>query len=111
MESPHTEIPSAVLRHILAERGLSQSELARKAGISPAAVSYYCSGERAMSLVNAARIAGALGISLEHLATGRDPSPDLRQPRHLFLRGAMGVGKSEILQAIVQAYPASVAGL
>ena len=64
-----------------------------------------------MSLANAARIAQALGISLERLATGQEPSPNTEQPRHLFLRGTMGVGKSEILQEIARAHPDCVAGL
>ncbi len=110
MQPLRPETPSAVLCRVLTERGVSQSELARRTGISPAAISYYCAGERARSLLNAARIAQNLGISLDQLATGREPAPAAGAARHLFLRGAMGVGKSGVLRTVVEAYPGQVAG-
>lgn len=47
--------------------GLSQSEIAQRAGISQAALSYIESGRRTMSLGTLSRIASALGTSVSEL--------------------------------------------
>ena len=63
-------IQGQALRDALSQNDMSRAELARLTGLSPTAITFYCRGEKIMSLLNAAKIAQALGISLEYLATG-----------------------------------------
>jgi transcriptional regulator with XRE-family HTH domain len=56
------------LQRIREARGLSQAQLARKAGVPPASLRNWEQDRRGISLEAAARIAVALGISLDDLA-------------------------------------------
>ena len=61
------------------QRGLSQSELAARCGLSQAQVSYFELGRRRPALDQLLRIAEALGVPLQRLVTGTDrPGDGLR---------------------------------
>ncbi len=49
------------------KRGFSQAELARRASLTPAAISQFEAGDREPSLASLGRLANALGASTEHL--------------------------------------------
>lgn len=55
------------LRTIRTEKGISQEELAQRSGLHRTYVSSVERGERNISLVNIAKLAGALGIKLPDL--------------------------------------------
>jgi transcriptional regulator with XRE-family HTH domain len=57
-------LSGAVLRDVRLQRGVSQAELARRVGISPAAISAYERERRHLSREVAARIIDALGDGL-----------------------------------------------
>jgi len=62
------------LRQLRASRGLSQSEVARIAGVSPSAISQAEAGHRGLGLDTVVAIADGAGISLDELlGTSRDP--------------------------------------
>jgi len=122
-------IQAQVLSDMLSLRGMARNELARRTGLSPTAITYYCNGQKMMSLLNAAKIARTLDVSLEYLATGdaehdvsrerlvseeefslvqafrtwmEDSRIESKMSRHLFLRGVAGAGKSkEIRKAVI----------
>ena len=58
------------LSRVLKERGLSQSEIARMAGVTPQAIQYICA-EKAERSAYVAEIAHALNLSTWWLATGQ----------------------------------------
>lgn len=55
-------------------RGLNQSELARKAGLQPAAIGHFEHGRRNPSFANIRALARALGVSADYLL---GTSPDM----------------------------------
>lgn len=55
------------LRHMLTERKWSQSEFARRAGLTRDAVSTYCRADSFPGEANLAKMAEALGIPMEQL--------------------------------------------
>lgn len=57
------------IRAIRVERNLSQKELAEKAGLSQVNVSRYEKGQRKLEIQTAARIAEALGCTVDELIT------------------------------------------
>lgn len=61
-----------IIRARRGELGITQSELAKKAGVTRAAMCRYESGERIPTLDTAVRLSRALGINLDQLA-GREP--------------------------------------
>jgi transcriptional regulator with XRE-family HTH domain len=71
------------LRNARLERGLSQAELAARAGMQPSAISHFETGERAPSFENLQRLANALGASIDGLlgrASDRMPAgPQVEQ--------------------------------
>lgn len=64
------------LRQIMDEEQISQSELARRVGISPSSVFQYLTADGIPSLPNAARIADALSVSLDWLCGTRKVNAD-----------------------------------
>ena len=60
----------AKVRALRGARGLSQEELARKAGLHRTYVGGIERGERNISLINIEKLAMALGVSLESLLKG-----------------------------------------
>ena len=59
------------LKKIRKSKGLSQSGLAKKTGLMPAAVSHFETGERKPSLENLVKLVDALSVSSDYLL-GRD---------------------------------------
>ncbi|WP_228030348.1 helix-turn-helix domain-containing protein [Gimesia benthica] len=55
------------LRKIRENRGLSQSELAEKAGFQPSAISHFETGRRSPSFDNLRRLADALNVTIDFL--------------------------------------------
>ncbi len=64
----------------------NQADLARQAGVTPAAISQIEKGERIPSLVVARKIASALSVSLEVLIGERGPSSGEEQRIRAFYR-------------------------
>jgi transcriptional regulator with XRE-family HTH domain len=84
------ECLSLYLRVARLQRGLSQSELAARSGLSQTQISYFEGRERLPSLDQLLRIARALDVSVQNLIAGSDrPGTDLRdiaiELRHLGL--------------------------
>ena len=60
-------------------RGLSQSELATKAGFQPSAISHFETGGRSPSFDNLKRLADALSVTTDYLL-GRTEQPSMSGP-------------------------------
>jgi transcriptional regulator with XRE-family HTH domain len=60
-------------------RGLSQTDLAKRTGLQPSAVSHFETGNRAPSFDNLKRLADALSVSIDYLL-GRSATPDVATP-------------------------------
>ena len=71
-----SDIFSARLQSARHLRGLSQSELAEKAGLQPSAVSHFENGRRSPSFDNLKVLSNALEVSTDYLL-GRTPTPQL----------------------------------
>lgn len=61
-----------LLRKARETKGLTQAELAQRAGLQPSAVAHFESGRRSPSLDNLRRLADALSVNLDYLL-GREP--------------------------------------
>jgi transcriptional regulator with XRE-family HTH domain len=61
------KIFKARLRDCRIDAMLTQSQLAHKSGLQPAAISHYERGERTPCITNLARLADALGINAGYL--------------------------------------------
>src|SRR5712692_7954834 len=79
----------AALRAYRSRRELSQSDLARLAGVSPSAISQVERGERGLSLETLLTLAGSLNITLDELLGG-EVTPDYRIGRRHGHGGAAG---------------------
>lgn len=60
----HIKEFSKILRENRKQRGISQSELAKKAGLTKRAIQYWEKGEKSISLENADKLFKALGIQI-----------------------------------------------
>jgi transcriptional regulator with XRE-family HTH domain len=60
------------LRAAREQKGLSQSELAEKAGLQPSAVSHFETGRRAPSFDNLRALADALSVTIDYLSGRQD---------------------------------------
>ena len=58
---------AARLRHMREQRGMSQSELAREAGMQPSAIAHFEAGRRKSSFDNVRSLAKALKVSGDYL--------------------------------------------
>lgn len=67
------------LRNIREEKGLSQLELAQRAGFQPSAVSHFESGRRSPSFDNLKKLADALSVTIDYLL-GRETAPTSAGP-------------------------------
>ncbi|MGD9721496.1 MAG: helix-turn-helix domain-containing protein [Pirellulales bacterium] len=67
------------LRKEREEKGLSQSDLAEKAGLQPSAISHFELGRRMPSFDNLKRLADALSVTVDYLL-GRQSSPSNAGP-------------------------------
>ncbi|ALE06931.1 XRE family transcriptional regulator [Arthrobacter sp. ERGS1:01] len=61
-----------LLKHLRLEAGVRQIDLAEKLGVQQSFVSKYESGERRLDVIETARIAGALGTSLQKIVQQLD---------------------------------------
>jgi transcriptional regulator with XRE-family HTH domain len=68
---------SKTLRAAMVDRNLTAKELAKRAKVAATSLSLYLSGKRLPSLEIASRIANALEVSLDKLATGSPPKSDM----------------------------------
>jgi transcriptional regulator with XRE-family HTH domain len=68
-----------LLRKTREDKGLSQSELAHKAGFQPSAISHFESGRRSPSFENLKRLADALSVTIDYLL-GRETLPKSAGP-------------------------------
>jgi transcriptional regulator with XRE-family HTH domain len=59
------------LRHILSVLGMSKAEFARRTGLTPAAVTQLCNGDREPSLQTIVRILKVLPVKFEMLVKVR----------------------------------------
>lgn len=88
------DAPSAVqlaagLSALRAQRGMTQSELARIVGVTPSAISQAERGQRGLSLQTLVELCDRLGVSLDGLVRGRtDSGYDLRRRRYPHLGDA-----------------------
>ncbi len=67
-----TEIFSSNIRELRTLRGYSQEELAQLSGLHRTYIGAVERGERNITLLNAQRIADALGVSLSECVKGND---------------------------------------
>lgn len=75
MQGPFSDI----LRKTREDKGLSQSELADKAGMQPSAISHFEAGRRSPSFDNLKRLADALNVTIDYLL-GRQREPQSAGP-------------------------------
>lgn len=61
----HIKEFSIILRENRKQRGISQSELAKKAGFTKRAIQYWEKGKKSISLENADRLLTALGVEIK----------------------------------------------
>lgn len=67
------------LRSAREQRNLSQTDLSKRSGLQPSAISHFETGKRAPSFDNLRRLADALGVSIDYLLC-RSASPDVSTP-------------------------------
>ena len=73
MESSSKSAPFAVrLRRLREERELTQSELARRAGMQPSAVAHFEADRRKPSFDNIRELAKALEVTIDYLMGGKE---------------------------------------
>lgn len=72
--APITTRVAASLRALMESRGISQSELARLARVTPSAISQAQRGDRGLSLETLVRLSRALDLSLDELLASTEPS-------------------------------------
>jgi transcriptional regulator with XRE-family HTH domain len=65
---------AASLRALRRPRGISQGQLAELAGVTASAISQAERAERGLSLATLVRLSGRLGVTLDELLSGDDPS-------------------------------------
>ena len=71
---PNMEIFLKRLRKAREDKKLSQSELAKKAGFQPSAISHFETGKRSPSFANLKKLADALEVTVDYLL-GRAEKP------------------------------------
>jgi len=74
-------------RTIRERRGLTQVALGQRAGIAPASISHFETGQRVPSLESLVKLADALGVSVDELL-GRVPEDASPQVDPIFLRAS-----------------------
>lgn len=90
MSSPELEGTrnlGANLRNFREVRGLTQADLGNRAGIAPASISHFETGQRVPSLDSLVKVADALGVSVDVLL-GRAPIDAGAQIDPIFLRAS-----------------------
>ncbi len=92
------------IRALRVQRGLSQEELALRAGITPAYLGMVERGEKNPTLLTVEKVCNALGISLEQcFSQEQGPEPDNISEQILFLlRGMDEQEKHAVLKIVEQ---------
>ena len=85
-KSEQAKYISSKIKSLRSSIGWNQADLARQAGVTPAAISQIEKGERVPSLVVAKKIASALSVSLEVLIGDKGPSSGEEQRMRAFYR-------------------------
>lgn len=71
---------SDMLRNLICQYGITQTELARKLGLKPNTISMYCSGNSRPDMDTLLEIASYFGVSTDYLITGeREENKMLRE--------------------------------
>lgn len=86
---------------LLSQKGMTQKELAQKAGITESAISHYIKGDRVPRGVNLVKIANALGTSTDFLLDQDESSSrkdDLEVAKTLIARNATQMTKREKME-------------
>lgn len=65
------------LKNLLESQGISQKELAVRAGVTEAAVSHYIKGDRVPRGAILLNIANALNVTADYLLNGEEPEKDM----------------------------------
>ena len=73
------EIFAVRLKAVRERRGMSQAELAKKAGLQPTAVSHFETGTRSPSFDNLRKLTDALNVSTDYLM-GRSEKEEMMGP-------------------------------
>lgn len=91
------------MRSVREEKGWSQAELAKKTGITPAAVSQFEGGSRKPTLPILGKLADVLGVSIDYLAGKSEQKnwPKVQSEWEQFFRGFKELGDRdrELLKA------------
>ena len=74
------------LKNLIKQRGITQTELAKKIGVKPNSVSMYCSGNSRPDIRTLIKIASCLDVSTDYLLTGV-LSEDKKESKELKLSG------------------------
>jgi len=74
-QNTSNDIFSENLRQSLFSKGWTQAQLGDACGLTQGVVSNYLRGKREPSSGQLLRISRALGVSMEHLLTGKGPAP------------------------------------
>lgn len=64
---------SDMLRNLISQYGITQTELARNLGLKPNTISMYCSGNSRPDMDTLLEIASYFGVSTDYLITGEKP--------------------------------------
>lgn len=87
------------LSTLLAEKGMSQKELATKTGLTPAAISRYVSGARKPRPITIATIARALNVAPEAI-TGNSAQKETDDAIRLIARNAHSLSEEQRAELI-----------
>lgn len=87
------------LSTLLAEKGMSQKELAAKTGLTPAAISRYVSGAREPRPITIATIARALNVAPEAI-TGNSAQKETDDAIRLIARNAHSLSEEQRAELI-----------
>lgn len=88
---------------LLSQRGMSQKELAQKAGLTESAISHYIKGDRVPRGVNLVKIARALDTSTDFLLNSNESSSreeELKVAKTLIARNAAQMTKKEKMELV-----------
>lgn len=90
------------LAKLLQGKNITQKELASKAGVTEAAVSHYLKGDRVPRASVLARIAQALGTTVDYLVSGNEEEQEneIQYAQRLIARNVYQMSKEEKMEII-----------
>ena len=104
-----SESIGARINYMIQAIGITQKELASRAGITEAAISRYISGERVPRALALAGIAKALGTTMEELMGEPSPQKEKRTDFELAARHALKLSSAEKAK-LIEALAGSLGG-